>query len=208
MQEVLYCQTWNQKLLVLPLQKFPTFNKLLKYLSKQLGIPTAFLRLVQANKNIHELSQLKNDYTLSVTLSNGLQGGKGGFGSLLRSMNPKKKQEQNFESCRDLSGRRLRNTLNESRLEEWKKRQEEEEKYVKEENAEYEKNKNNLQKAIHANNFKIDEKYKQQVQNGAKTITESIKLGKQMNQKKREIKQDHKHKKKGLDLDELLKDEN
>lgn len=121
-------------------------------------------------------------------------------------MNPKKKQEQNFESCRDLSGRRLRNTLNEQRLEEWKTRQEEEEKFVKEENAEYEKNKKHLQQAIHANNFKIDEKYKQQVQKGAKSIAESIKEGKMMNSKKREAKYDQKLKKRGLDLEELLKE--
>lgn len=59
-------------------------------------------------------------------------------------MNPKKKQVDNFESCRDLSGRRLRNSINEQRLEEWKARQDEEEKYVREENEEYEKNKKNL----------------------------------------------------------------
>lgn len=46
-------------------------------------------------------------------LGGNLLGGKGGFGSLLRSMNPKKKGTENFEACRDLSGRRLRNIYNE-----------------------------------------------------------------------------------------------
>ena len=100
---------------------------------------------------------------MSIRLSNGLQGGKGGFGSLLRSMNPKKKKVDNFDSCRDLSGRRLRSVYNEQRLEEWSQRQQEEEKYVQEENKEYDKKKKELQSAIHANNFKLDEKYKLQV---------------------------------------------
>ena len=67
-----------------------------------------------------------------------LFGGKGGFGSLLRSMNPKKNLADNFDSCRDLSGRRLRTVQNEQRMEEWKARQEEEEKFVAEELKLYE----------------------------------------------------------------------
>lgn len=43
-----------------------------------------------------------------IDLVQSLIGGKGGFGSLLRSMKPKAKGDENFEACRDLSGRRLR----------------------------------------------------------------------------------------------------
>jgi len=47
------------------------------------------------------------------------------------------------------------------------------------------------------------------VQNGAKTIAESIREGKLLNQKKREVKFDQKNKKKkGINLEELLGDEN
>ena len=60
-------------------------------------------------------------------------------------------------------------------MEEWKKRQEEEEKFVSEEVKLYEQDKKQLQKAIHANNFKIDEKYKLQVQSGATLIAKSVK---------------------------------
>ena len=73
---------------------------------------------------------------MRVSLS--LNGGKGGFGSLLRSMNPKKNLADNYDSCRDLSGRRLRTVQNEQRMEEWKARQEEEEKFVSEELKLYE----------------------------------------------------------------------
>ena len=48
-----------------------------------------------------------------VELKQSLMGGKGGFGSLLRSMKPKSKGDENFEACRDLSGRRLRHVNNE-----------------------------------------------------------------------------------------------
>jgi len=43
-----------------------------------------------------------------IELRRSLLGGKGGFGSLLRSMKPKVKGDENFDACRDLSGRRLR----------------------------------------------------------------------------------------------------
>ncbi len=53
-------------------------------------------------------------------------------------MNPKKNLADNYDSCRDLSGRRLRTVQNEQRMEEWKARQEEEEKFVSEELKLYE----------------------------------------------------------------------
>eukprot|EP00347_Sterkiella_histriomuscorum_P000543 403375447 len=207
-QNIVYCYSWDQRLIVVNMQtqRIRNLAQFTQYLSKQLGgIPQEYLRLVQANKIITEFGQLNINYHVQVTLTNGLQGGKGGFGSLLRSMNPKKQQEQNFDSCRDLSGRRLRNTVNEQRLEEWKQKQEEEEKYVREENAEYEKNKKHLQQAIHANNFKVDEKYKQQVQKGAKSIADSIKQGLEI--KKRDAKADGKQKKNLFNLNELLEDD-
>lgn len=51
-----------------------------------------------------------------------LAGGKGGFGSLLRGAATKagQKKTNNFDACRDMSGRRLRHVNAEKRLEEWK----------------------------------------------------------------------------------------
>ena len=51
-----------------------------------------------------------------------LTGGKGGFGSLLRGAAYKagQKKTNNFDACRDMSGRRLRHVNAEKRLEEWK----------------------------------------------------------------------------------------
>ena len=71
-----------------------------------------------------------------------MRGGKGGFGSLLRSVKPKAKEDDNFEACRDLSGRRLRHINNERRIQDFQRRKDAEERYVQEELKEYEKNKN------------------------------------------------------------------
>ncbi|KAK9137418.1 hypothetical protein Sjap_008012 [Stephania japonica] len=56
-----------------------------------------------------------------------LRGGKGGFGSLLRGAATKagQKKTNNFDACRDMSGRRLRHVNAEKRLEEWKAEEEE-----------------------------------------------------------------------------------
>ena len=83
------------------------------------GIPLSAVHYTFASQTLH----------LSLCLS----GGKGGFGSLLRSMNPKKTLADNYDSCRDLSGRRLRTVQMEQRMDEWQARQLEEEKYVREE---------------------------------------------------------------------------
>ncbi|XP_034904791.1 uncharacterized protein [Populus alba] len=55
-----------------------------------------------------------------------LLGGKGGFGSLLRGAATKagQKKTNNFDACRDMSGRRLRHVNAEKKLEEWKAEEE------------------------------------------------------------------------------------
>jgi hypothetical protein len=59
------------------------------------------------------------------------RGGKGGFGSLLKGQPPVKKRTRNFDSCRDLSGRRLRHVNQEKMLREWQAKKMEEEKIIK-----------------------------------------------------------------------------
>ncbi|CAI9101132.1 OLC1v1038390C1 [Oldenlandia corymbosa var. corymbosa] len=51
-----------------------------------------------------------------------LRGGKGGFGSLLRGSATKagQKKTNNFDACRDMSGRRIRHVNAEKKFEEWK----------------------------------------------------------------------------------------
>ncbi|KAK6918225.1 Sde2, N-terminal ubiquitin domain [Dillenia turbinata] len=63
----------------------------------------------------------------TVSLLLRLRGGKGGFGSLLRGAATKagQKKTNNFDACRDMSGRRLRHVNAEKKLEEWKLEEEE-----------------------------------------------------------------------------------
>jgi len=53
---------------------------------------------------------------VSVIVAGGLPGGKGGFGSLLRSIGAQIEKTTNHEAMRDLSGRRQRDVNNEERL--------------------------------------------------------------------------------------------
>ena len=122
-------------------------------------MPPASLRLVQCGKDLSTTAGLHFERTVHVELRGSLKGGKGGFGSLLRSVKPKAQQDDNFEACRDLSGRRLRHINNERRIAEFHQRQEEEEKYVQEELKEYEAKKKQIKGAIKANNYKLDETY-------------------------------------------------
>lgn len=78
-----------------------------------------------------------------------LRGGKGGFGSLLRGAATKagQKKTNNFDACRDMSGRRLRHVNAEKKLEEWKAEAEERklekmaEEYIKKKSKEMKKTK-------------------------------------------------------------------
>ena len=63
---------------------------------------------------------------LKMRLRKGMLGGKGGFGAMLKGSQAGRKTT-NFESCRDLNGRRLRSVNNERRLAEWRKEREERE---------------------------------------------------------------------------------
>jgi len=94
------------------------------------GLQPSLFRLVQHGKEVVKFSSLKVSETVYIELRGSLKGGKGGFGSLLRSVKPKAQQDDNYEACRDLSGRRLRHINNERRIREFQERQEEEEKYV------------------------------------------------------------------------------
>ncbi|KAK6137096.1 hypothetical protein DH2020_029167 [Rehmannia glutinosa] len=69
----------------------------------------------------------ENLFPIVVHLLLRLRGGKGGFGSLLRGAATKagQKKTNNFDACRDMSGRRLRHVNAEKKLEEWRAEAEE-----------------------------------------------------------------------------------
>lgn len=84
----------------------------------------------------------------------------------------------NFDACRDLSGRRLRNVNAIRQLEEWQKKKAEEEKKIEEEVKDYQENQKQIHAAIHANTYKIDDKYKKQIEISTNNISNSVLLGK------------------------------
>ena len=101
-------------------------------------------------------------------------------------MKPKVKGDENFEACRDLSGRRLRTVQNEQRLREYQERLQQEEKYVEEELREYNKNKAALKSAISANNYKLDDAYKNRVDQSTQGMEQAVRAGLKLNKKRRE----------------------
>jgi hypothetical protein len=78
--------------------------------------------------NNARISQNLPEYQIRICLL----GGKGGFGSLLKRQPAVKKRTNNFDACRDLSGRRLRHVNQEKMLIEFQKKKEEEERFIKE----------------------------------------------------------------------------
>ena len=202
--QTIICKLWNFKTLTvdIPIYCADEFEsaEFLTYIKEQISqkiekellkgsreIPCDMFRLVQGGKDLSRAENLKIEETLHVELRGSLKGGKGGFGSLLRSVKPKAQQDDNFEACRDLSGRRLRHINNERRIHEFHQRQEEEEKYVQEELKEYEQNKKQLKGAIQANNYKLDESYVKQVAQSGQEMIESVKHGAQNNQTGQQI---------------------
>ncbi|KAI3988844.1 hypothetical protein MKX01_016415 [Papaver californicum] len=101
------------------------------HLYKITKIPQNEQRLVTGTKQIHDETLIKipgKDGTFfTIHLLGRLLGGKGGFGSLLRGAGTKagQKKTDNFDACRDMSGRRLRHVNAEKKLEEWKAEEEE-----------------------------------------------------------------------------------
>ncbi|XP_057439661.1 uncharacterized protein LOC130731392 [Lotus japonicus] len=97
------------------------------------GIPSQLQRLVTGCRHLNDEKSLlccspeEGNMFPSVRLLLSLKGGKGGFGSLLRGAATKagQKKTNNFDACRDMSGRRLRHVNAEKRLEDWKAGEEE-----------------------------------------------------------------------------------
>ncbi|KAL6982096.1 hypothetical protein U1Q18_023711 [Sarracenia purpurea var. burkii] len=89
------------------------------------GVPIAEQRLVTGTKQLEDSSLLHptdgTHWYPELHLLLRLRGGKGGFGSLLRGAATKagQKKTNNFDACRDMSGRRLRHVNAEKKLEEW-----------------------------------------------------------------------------------------
>ncbi|KAK9076368.1 hypothetical protein SSX86_004702 [Deinandra increscens subsp. villosa] len=83
------------------------------------SIPIHHQILLSNGKTLSDDGLLHHDNSVHLLLR--LRGGKGGFGSLLRGAATKagQKKTNNFDACRDMSGRRLRHVNAEKKMEEW-----------------------------------------------------------------------------------------
>jgi len=95
------------------------------------GIPCHEQRLISSCRDLKDSQYISQTCFLNLQLR--LNGGKGGFGALLRGAGAKAGQKKitNFDDCRDLNGNRIRHKKNEKKMSDWyasaKEREREEE---------------------------------------------------------------------------------
>ena len=141
-----------------------TTQNIFKQVKKAYGINTDEFRLTvdgeELPKSSKDLSEMIKPLSV-VKIELMVDGGKGGFGSLLRIAAAQKKHFNNFDSSRDMNGRRLRDIKNEQRLKEWYRKKRREEEYLRRENAQVEKKEKNME--IEQTYIKIDQEYNQKI---------------------------------------------
>lgn len=101
-----------------------------------------------------------------------LLGGKGGFGSMLRAMGSQIEKTTNTESCRDLSGRRMRDVNNEKKVLEYMKN-----KAAMDQEKERKKLENLEKKLEKPKHFFSDPKYDEQCKKISDSVDDSIQAG-------------------------------
>ncbi|CAM6123874.1 unnamed protein product [Calypogeia fissa] len=153
------------------------------------GVPGELQRLVTGTRVLRSgefLVARADGLFPSCTMLLRLRGGKGGFGSLLRSaaLKPRQKKTSNLDSCRDMNGRRLRHVNAEKTLKEWKAKERELEKtgeeFLKKLRKVDEKNKQELQK-FRKESLEVQEETALAVQDG---LVEALKLAGSLKRKK------------------------
>ena len=85
---------------------------------------------ISNGKNIPLNSLLSNYNNEIIEFRLILKGGKGGFGTLLKTQPARKKLTNNFDACRDLSGRRVGHVNQEKLNKEWKQKKKNESKII------------------------------------------------------------------------------
>lgn len=119
LSSILCVLQWNQYTFTVD-WKQQNVNQLVSEIAEKENLPADAIRLTIDGQTHHpcDTKAVNKHAVVRIDLVQSLLGGKGGFGSLLRSMKPKAKGDENFDACRDLSGRRLRQVNNEQRLRE------------------------------------------------------------------------------------------
>lgn len=130
--------------------------------SQDTRIPVNVIRASQFSKPISVLDPFSR-----VDLAIRVLGGKGGFGSMLKGQGIIARVD-NFESCRDLYGRRIRDVNNEIRLKDWKQKQEEKKKAQEEQG---------LEVVVPQKRKKVDKEFRKSVEKRKNSVAEAFQQG-------------------------------
>jgi hypothetical protein len=128
--EVMCAGTWRKLFLrgMIVSLSFP-FSDAVKYVNLS---PTEASGILLGLSGIARIASVTNIADISfVNLALKQAGGKGGFGKLLKSQKHLGKNTTNFESCRDLEGRKLKKSRREQKIEELKSKESQSSKDVK-----------------------------------------------------------------------------
>jgi len=180
----------HQQTLCIPIEDAQTLALLQETVYKLAGIDPLDQRFLLNGRDLDEsvfkdaISQKSDFLSLKFVLKGGCVGGKGGFGSLLRSAKSSKKTT-NFGSCRDLNGRRIRDIQYEKKIMDWTENQEggnkkrvnpRREQYLEEEALEEE------------DQNKEKERREMETKNITKRVEESVEKGLAIQKEKAELK--------------------
>jgi len=149
-----------------------TLEQIIESYSCKTKVPIGVLRASQYSKPITELDPFGR-----VDLSLRVLGGKGGFGSMLKGQGIIARVD-NFESCRDLYGRRIRDVNNEIRLKDWKQKQDEK-KITEEEEEEQQKQRQREEevKVPKKRVKKVDKEFRKSVEKRRSCVAEAFEQG-------------------------------
>jgi len=138
----------------------------------------AFSLYDQRNRMLDLNAQLFTLNSQLIEIQFRLLGGKGGFGSLLRSKTSRGKKVRDFGACRDLLGRRIRHANNQQEIEEWGRRREEQQEKLAAELEESQRRNHNQLASSTSGKAKpqVDTKFVSKVGRCSSSISSSLKM--------------------------------
>lgn len=145
------------------------------YISSKFNVPGELLIFSNKSKILKDHTPLNSLTGCFIQANFSLLGGKGGFGSLLRGQAATKRKTTNFDSSRDLKGRRIRNVENEKKLKDFLRKKQEEDEKIKKELKEYKEMEQKQKKMQHE--IKLTQEYKIKLEDWENKMGQSISVG-------------------------------
>lgn len=145
------------------------------YISSKFSVPGELMVFSHNSKILNDHTSLNTLTGCFIQANFSLLGGKGGFGSLLRGQAATKRKTTNFDSSRDLKGRRIRNVENEKKLKEFLRKKQEEDEKIKKELKEYKELEQKHRKMQHE--IKLTQEYKIKLEDWENKMGQSVSVG-------------------------------